>query len=296
MRPLRLFALPLPALFVLATACARADAPARAHDAAPERGAPGSTVGRAAASTAPPEPAALSGASLARLELGGGEIAWLALPVGARDKRAIVVGVHGAGDRADWSCSAWREVTAAWAFVVCPEAKRAHPDSTERSRTYVWGSSAAVASQADRAVAALRARYGAWIADGPLLYGGWSQGATLASEVVASRPGLYDRVALVEIGHTPLDPAVVAASLAGAGVRRAVVSCSSYACRSFAQGFERAARRRGLPTQTNDVGIRRHWFDEPVFRTLGPKLVWMVEEERSFAGLGAAVDARWMTD
>jgi hypothetical protein len=33
-----------------------------------------------------------------------------------------------------------------------------------------------------------------------------------------------------------------------------------------------------------------------VFRTLGPKLVWLVEDDRRFAGLGAAVDARWLTD
>lgn len=296
MRLPRFTALSLPAFFVLTAACARADAPPPARDAAPDRDATGSAAGSAAAAAPPAEAPALAGAPLERLELGGGEVAWLALPVGARDRRAIVVGVHGAGDRADWSCSAWREVTAGWAFVVCPEAKNVHPDSTATSRTFVWGSSAAIASQADRAVAALRSRYAAWVADGPLIYGGWSQGATLAAQVVAARPGVYDRVALVEIGHTPLDAAAVAASLAGAGVRRAVVSCSSYACRSFAEGFGRAARRRGLPTQTNDVGIRRHWFDEPVFRTLGPKVVWMVEDERRFAGLGAAVDARWMTD
>jgi hypothetical protein len=80
------------------------------------------------------------------------------------------------------------------------------------------------------------------------------------------------------------------------GVRRAVVSCSSVPCRTFSQQFERAASRRGLRAQFADVGLRGHWFDEPVFRALGPKLAWMVEDEPRFVGLGAAVDARWVAD
>jgi hypothetical protein len=245
-----------------------------------------------AAAPAPPPRPALEGAPIERLDLGNGEVAYVALPVGAQDRRAIIVGVHGAGDRADWACSEWKAVAADWAFVVCPQGLK-HATWAD---TFVWGSAGAIAAQADRAVAALRARHADFIADGPLIYGGWSQGGTLAAQVIAARPGTYDRVALVEVGHTPLDASAVAASFAASGVRRAVVSCESWKCRSFAQGFETAARQRGLRAQTVDVGLRGHWFDEPVFRALGPKLVWMVEEQQRFAGLGAAVDARWVTD
>lgn len=239
------------------------------------------------------EPPALEGAPIEKIEVGKGEVAYVGLPVGARDKRAIIVGVHGAGDRADWSCSEWKAVTADWAFVVCPQARSPHP--ADRN-AFVWGSSEAIASQAERAVAALRARYGAWMDDGPLVYGGWSQGGTLAAQVVAARPGVYDRVVLVEVGHTPLDPNAVVATFAASGVRRAVVCCSSAKCRSFAKSFEQAANRRRLPVRLIDVGNRGHWFDEPVFRALGPKVAWLMDDEQRFAGLGAAVDARWMTD
>ena len=235
---------------------------------------------------------ALEGAPLERLELPNGKHAFVALPVGARDKRAVVIGVHGAGDRADWSCTEWQAVTAGWAFVVCPEGVR-HP--TDAS-ALVWTSAEAIATGADEAVRALRLKYGAWVDDGPLIYGGWSQGASLAAQVIASRPGMYDRAVLVEVGHTPLDASQVAASLVAGGVRRAVVSCSSWKCRGFASAFEAAATRRGLPVRVNDVGLRGHWFDEPVFRTLGPTVAWMVDDERRFAGLGAAVDARYSTD
>jgi hypothetical protein len=234
----------------------------------------------------------LEGAALERLDLEGGGQAFVALPIGAREKRVVVVGVHGAGDRPDWSCTEWQAVTAGWAVVVCPVGVK-HPTD---AGAYVWGSAEAIAAGADRAVRAVRARYGAWMMEGPLVYGGWSQGASLASQVIASRPGVYDRAALVEVGHTPLDANQVAAGLVAGGIRRTVVSCSSWKCRAFARDLEGAARRRDLPVRVVDVGLRGHWFDEPVFRALGPTFVWMFEEERRFAGLGAAVDALYSTD
>jgi len=268
--------------------CARVDAPRT------ERAPTTSAESRGPVPPATPEPAAapLAGEPLVRLELEGGGYALAALPIGARDKRIVVVGVHGAGDRPDWSCSEWQAVTAGWAFVVCPVGV---PHPTYPS-TFVWSSAEQIASRADRAVRALRAYYGTWVDDGPLVYGGWSQGASLASQVIASRPGTYDRAVLVEVGHTSIDANQVAAGFVAGGVRRAVVSCSSWPCRTFAKDFEGAARRRNLPVRVNDVGLRGHWFDEPVVRTLGPTFVWMVEEERRFAGLGAAVDARYSTD
>jgi hypothetical protein len=236
---------------------------------------------------------ALEAAPFDRIEVARGEYAWVAAPTGARERRPVVVGVHGAGDRADWSCAAWREVTAEHAFVVCPESGVAHP---KWPNTFVWGSATAIGAQAERAVNAVRARYGDWMAEGPLTYGGWSQGGTLASQVLAERHGEYDRVVLVEVGHTPLDGDAVAASFAAAGVRRAVVACESANCRSFAQKFDRATRRRHLSARLSDAGLRHHWFDEPVYRAMAPSMVWLVDDDRRFAGLGAAVDARWMTD
>ena len=246
------------------------------------------TTAAAAAPLLPP----LVGEWSQKIELSKGRQAYLTIPVGARDKRAVVVGVHGAGDRADWSCSEWQATTAGWAFVVCPQGV---PHPTWPS-TFVWGSAESIAAEADEAVAVLRSRYGDYLEDGPLIYAGWSQGATLASQVVASRPGVYDRAVLVEVGHTPLDAAAVTTNLEKGGVRRAVVSCSSVKCRTWAKEFQRAADRQSLPVRVNDVGNRGHFFDDRVVSTLGPLFAWMVDDQPRFAGLGAAVDARYSTD
>jgi pimeloyl-ACP methyl ester carboxylesterase len=220
------------------------------------------------------------------------ETAYASIPVGARDRRPIVVGVHGAGDRADWACAEWKAVVADWAFVVCPQG-HAHP---QYAGTFQWGSARAIGGQAERAVDEIKRRYGPWVADGPLVYAGWSWGATLAADVVAAFPGRFDRVILVEAGHTPLDANQVAATFARGSIRRTVVSCSSAPCRGFASRYEAAARRQHVPVALVDVGNRGHWFDEPVFRALAPKVAWMVDDEPRFVGLGAAIDARWMTD
>ena len=223
------------AVVVLATlaACTRTEGPAMTRDGA----AAAKTVTPTSTATPPLLPP-LAGERTQKIELSQGRAAYLTIPIGAQEKRAIVVGVHGAGDRADWSCSEWQAVTAGWAFVVCPQGVTHRVDHS----AFVWGSAESIAAEADEAVAALRSRYGDYIEDGPLIYGGWSQGGTLASQVIASRPGVYDRAVLVEVGHTPLDASTVVSNLEKGGIRRAVVSCSSANCRAWAKDFGRAAR------------------------------------------------------
>jgi hypothetical protein len=153
--------------------------------------------------------------------------------------------------------------------------------------TRYWTSASAIAEAAARAVAALRARYGDYIADGPFVYGAWSQGATLAAAAIgrAVEVGLpVGAAVLVEIGHTPVDARATAATMRRAGVRRLIVSCSTTPCRDFAQRMRRAAARVDLPLHVTDVGLRGHWFDAPVFAALAAEWPWLTED-----------DPRWTT-
>lgn len=266
----------------------------------PSREAPASsTAAETAASSTAAEPAAVDapdaaarppirGPNFIELTLSDKSKAFAAVPEGARGPRPIVVGIHGAGDRPDWACSEWANTLAWYAFVVCPTGV-----PSQWAGFSSWGSAEQLAARADLAVAAIRASYGDDVAPGPPVFGGWSQGGTLAAAAIASRPGTYSHALLVEVGHTPLDANQVAASLRRGGVKGVVVSCSSMPCRTFAKQLERPAARSGLRMRTNDVGLRGHWFDEPVFRTLGPAFVWLVDGELAWAGLDSAVAARW---
>lgn len=282
---------PLPgALFTAASlaglACARA--PARETAARDAAATPSAETTSPAAATPPaPALAPLPGPWLSPLVVDEGE-AFVAVPVGAREPRPVIVGVHGAGDRADWACSEWWATTAGYAFVVCPKGV---PSPWKGFSS--WGSAEQIARRADGAVRALRARYGAHVASGPLVYGGWSQGGTLAAQVIASHPGVYTRALLLEVGHTPLDPRATVASLQRGGVERAILECTSMPCRAFGRDLDRAAKRAALPLQIVDVGLRGHVFDEPVFRALGPAFVALVEDDPRWAGLEAQVRAKW---
>jgi hypothetical protein len=210
-----------------------------------------------------------------------GALAHVAVPLGSTTPRPVVVGVHGAGDRADWSCSEWYATTSANAFVVCP-----HGANDPRWKgTLVWRSASDIAAAAVHAMAALEAHYGAHVATGPAIYASWSEGATLAGAAVASaaRLGLrFDAVVLVEVGYTPVDARAMARSFSSAGVRRVLVSCSSWQCRGFAPQLEAAGRASGLAVHVVDVGLRGHWFDAPVFAALAAQWGWLTEG-----------DARW---
>ncbi len=223
------------------------------------------------------------------IELGGGGFAYVAVPLGATSPRPVVVGVHGAGDHADWSCSEWRATTGGAAWVVCPRGTK----DTRWEGTLVWGSGAQIAKESARAVAALRARFGPYVAEGPATYGAWSQGATLAGEVmsvVAKGAGdaggpVFDRVVLVEGGYGGVDARGMARSFAREGVRRVVVCCASLVCRKLAADLRVAGPPSGVEVHVTDVGLRGHWFDDPVFRSIGAELPWLFEGDPRWAGL-----------
>jgi hypothetical protein len=225
------------------------------------------------------------------LELEGGGFAYVAAPLGATSPRPVIVGVHGAGDHADWACSEWRATTRGGAFIVCPRGSK----DARWEGALVWGSAAQIARETRRALAALRARFGPHVAGGPAVYGAWSQGATLAGEAIAaaardvtdagtSAP-LFDRVVLVEGGYGGVNASAMAHAFAASGVRRALVTCASLVCRKLAADLRAAGPRAGIAVETADVGLRGHWFDAPVFEAIGAKLPWLVAGDPRWDGI-----------
>jgi pimeloyl-ACP methyl ester carboxylesterase len=214
-----------------------------------------------------------------------GRAVFVTRPQGATGPRPIVLAVHGAEDRADWACSEWRATTAGFAWVLCPQ-------GDPLRSAYAWPSANAIAKQAFEARDALRDRYGSYVAPGPLLYGGFSQGASLASSVVAAHPGEFGPVIMVEAGHTPLSAPSVVFGLKKGGVARAMISCSTDGCATFSSELVRASKRASFDLFTNDAGRRGHVFDGEVMRSLGETLVKLVAGDSRYDGFAEAVSAR----
>ena len=254
----------------------------------PEPLAPAATALPAAPPDAPDSSASLpplSGDWISRWSLPSGSVVYVTRPQGATGPRPVILAAHGAEDRPDWACSEWRATVGGYAWVLCPQ-------GVPLRTGYAWPSAEAIAKQGFEARDALRARYPAYVAEGPMLLAGFSQGATLASSVVAAHPGDFDRVVMVEAGHTPISADGVIYGLKKGKVERAILSCSTRGCDAFLGELTRAAAKGGFALLTNDVGLRGHVFDGEVMRTLGVEMVKLVEGDERYGGLGEAVAGR----
>jgi hypothetical protein len=247
---------------------------------------------RTRADTAPPDPprAAIAEASVPYVVLGmvplqpdggwmqvwdeNGEHIHVAVPTGATSPRPIVIGVHGAQDRPDWACAEWFGALAGFAFVICPR-------GVPYADGFVWTSAEAIVRGIERSLAAAKARFGPWMADGPVLYGGWSQASSLAFAVLPAKPELFDAAVLVEIGHTPVDPGAIAA--AGKKLRGMAVVCATGSCEKWADGAREPMKRAGTRYETWTAGHRGHTFDGEVSKRVSDAVGWITASDPRWA-------------
>jgi predicted esterase len=197
-----------------------------------------------AASSAGAEPQAtalppLQAAWLERLGSGEHEIV-VTPPVGTREPRPLVVGVHGAGDRPEWSCGGWRLGAQVSAFIACPHGS---PQGHDR---YAWRSSEQLSRGVDRAVEQTRARFGAYVSEGPLIYAGFSQGASLAEPLLLAQAARFPIAILAEGGYATARSPAFARAYSAAGGRRVVLVCGSPACFRSAKLARKALESAGL--------------------------------------------------
>jgi hypothetical protein len=228
----------------------------------------------------------LEGSPIETWHSGGVDVV-ASLPVGAHEPRPVIVGVHGSGDRPEAAWARWRRTVAAWAFVVCPKGV------PWRGRL-AWGSPAVLAERIDGALAALRDRYRAYVAEGPVVYAGWSLGATLGPKAVALRPSAFDPVLLVEIGHTRLDATASVAALRTGKATHAVMACATRRCATFAKRLIHAGEsgRPALAVAFVDAGIGRgHVFDDRMARAIRATVAETVKGDACWNGFAAALAA-----
>lgn len=166
------------------------------------------------------------------LPVPGFEPASVAVPLGAREPRPVVIALHGIADRAEWQCGSWTGISKARPFVLCPRGiRRAKDEET-------WGDAARTEKELRAALTALKQRFGAHVASGPVVLAGYSLGALHAVQIMKQEPSFFSRVALIEGGHAGLT-ATTAAVFARGGGQRVLFACGQAAC-------EREARRRQI--------------------------------------------------
>lgn len=218
---------------------------------------------------------------LVALEVAGFRPAIVAVPLSTKRPRPIVLALHGNYDRPEWQCSVWNAVVRERAFVLCPRGipRRGAPAAADR---WEYASARAMKSEIEAAVAALRARFAEFVADGPLLFIGFSLGANYGAPLVQAQPELYPRAVFVEGGVSAWSVAA-AKRFAKAGGKKLILACGQAGCLSQVKPLGPALTRAGLDTRTGGSASAGHTYDGPVAQVVSDNWQWFTDDDERFA-------------
>lgn len=202
----------------------------------------------------------------------GRTVGVVAIPLGSREPRPVVVAAHGALSRPDWMCGATRDSVGPWPFIVCP-----HPAATTTTMAS-WSDGSSMRSVVDRALAAARSLFGARLLREESVYLGHSQGAMSAAFALGT-PG--DVAAPFPFGlffeGVPHDAPGAARLLEAAGMRRVLLVSGQAGWGSAHQAFARSLRARAVEARHVHAG-GGHFFSPSSVVTIRSMLWWLVRD------------------
>jgi poly(3-hydroxybutyrate) depolymerase len=203
----------------------------------------------------------------------------VSLPLGATTKRPIVLALHGNFDRPEWQCEVWRGIVQTTAFVLCPRGTpRADAPGLDR---WEYGSRAKTRDELEAALAALRERYADYVADGPVVFTGFSLGAILGVGIVQSDPQRFARVVLTEGGQRGWSRATAKAFKAGGG-ERVLFACGQAGCVQNSKTLVTQLEKEGVLGRVVSGGKAGHTYDGPVARAIADSWAWLTEGDPRF--------------
>jgi hypothetical protein len=123
----------------------------------------------------------------------------------------------------------------------------------------------------------MRAKYGPHLAEGPVVYAGFSLGAILGVSIVADDPARFPVVVLGEGGHRAWTKARVA-SFAARGGQRVLFSCSTAMCESDVKAPLAALAIAGVAVKMVTAGHIGHFVDSRMIDLLHSVWPWVVTD------------------
>jgi hypothetical protein len=262
---------------------------------------PGALAASATATSTPSEPAATAApdarmatarpltaeSELVNLAVPGFRDAVVSVPLGAMTKKPVVLALHGNFDRPEWQCEVWRSIVQDSAFVLCPRGvpRAGAPRSLDR---WEYGSGKKTREELDAALSALGARFPEHVAEGPLVFTGFSLGAILGVRLVQGEASRYPRVVLTEGGQNGWTTATAKAFKA-AGGQRVLFACGQGGCVQNSRSLAKMLEKHGILARVADGGKAGHTYDGPVARAIAEHWAWLVEGDARFGPTDAPV-------
>lgn len=125
---------------------------------------------------------------------------------------------------------------------------------------------------------ALRERFGQRVADGPVVYAGFSQGATMGALMVVKHPRIFQRLVLVEGGEAEWDVPTAIRFRQGGG-QRVLLVCGRRACTERAKTSRRWIERGGVEARVEYVVGGGHSYDQGIAERLHITFDWVVADD-----------------
>jgi pimeloyl-ACP methyl ester carboxylesterase len=182
-------------------------------------------------------------------------------------------------DRPEWACGEWRGVTDSYPFILCPHGQ---PISGNPSAGLTFTSAELAAAEIEAGLVALRARFGDRVAEGPLVYAGFSRGAFVGVPIIVAHPSRFPRAVLGEGGQSAWT-AGTAKRYAEGGGKRVLFVCTTRACEAATPPAMARLEKAGVAARMVSAGDIGHRFDGAVIEAIRPAWPWLVEGDPRFA-------------
>lgn len=220
----------------------------------------------------PPPPPLSADAPTVALPVPGRAAAVVAAPIGATERKPVLVATHGRDDVPEQLCDTWRGIIGSRGFVLCP---RGVP-SRSRSGAFTYTSPEALGDEIDDALSALRARWPDHVDEGPVVYSGFSLGSFQGVRVVTRAPERTPRVILIEGGHDPWTDDLIETFADGGGQRVLFVTGQAVNAQR-AKLVARELSEAGIATRVVHAEDAGHVYTGEVRDNLASSFDWVVE-------------------
>ena len=186
------------------------------------------------------------------LELRDGQerLGFVAVPLGAREPRPLMVALHGGSETPNKStvCPAWREITAGYPFVVCPRG---------------FGGN-------ERALG--------------------SMGASQVALLAGANPARYRRIAVGDSAHDPASSLRFSTNWATGSGERAIFLCTTSGCEPALRAASRNVAARRGQARLNVAPTQVHGLSPAVVQSMQRDWPWLVEGAEGWQGYAPPAD------
>ena len=222
-------------------------------------------------------------AELLELFDGKDKLGFVSVPLGAREPRPIMIAIHGGSEKPERACAAWRGVTEAYPFVVCPRGFGG------RESALGWRTTSDTSARIARAVDATKKVFGTWVKPtSTTVLAGFSMGGSQVALLAREAPQSYRRIVVGDSAHDPRPALTFSSAWVKGGGERAIFLCTTSGCEPSLRAAARNVAAQKAPARLVIAPTQVHGLSEPVVQSMRRDWPWLVEGAPGWETFAAA--------